>query len=386
MNVMNLINKLLARCKSWVTVMWPRLCAFVDRVLHHTLHLEAKLFGLNAPTTEVDEEFHFAKKGMRILAYGFFGFLIWAAFFPLDKGAPASGVVVSEGNHKVVQYLNGGIVDEIFVNDGDQVKQGQILVKVNATPAQGQVNAMSESISSVQAQNEKLALSISAKKGQLRIINTQLEGLHQMDAEGYVAKNKVLDMERERLRVLDALQADQGQYDKNQGQIAELKERLGILNFDLSNTDITAPVSGTVVNLSVFTKGGVISAGGKLMEIVTADDPLVIDAQLPTQLIDKVYPDLEVEVMFPAFNQNQTPKVYGRVMTISADRLVDEKNGFPYYKIRVQVSPEGLKKLAKFNIRPGMPAEVFVKTGERSLLSYIFKPLFDRSHTALREE
>jgi len=328
----------------------------------------------------------YAKKGMRILLYGLFGFLLWASLVPLDKGAPASGVVVIEGSHKLVQYLAGGIVDEILVKDGDIVKAGQLLVKINPTSALGQANAMQENIAGLEAQSRQNKLSIDSKKSQLHILSRQLEGLRNLDKDGYIPKNKLLDQEREYFRIQDALQADQGQFEKTQRQIAELNEKLGILNFDLSNTEIKAPVGGTVVNLSVFTEGGVVSPGAKLMEIVPLDDPLMVDAQLPTQLIDKVYPGLDVELMFTAFNQNKTPKVYGTVVMVSADRLIEEKSNYPYYKVRVQVTREDMGKLAKYTIRPGMPVEVFIKTGERTLLSYLFKPVIDRMKTALREE
>jgi protease secretion system membrane fusion protein len=357
-----------------------------DLALNKILLLEAKLFGLNVPKTESNSEFYFAKKGMRILVYGLFGFLLWAAFAPLDKGAPASGVVISDGNRKVVQQPASGIIDEILVRDGDRVISGQILIKINPTSALGQVNAMNESLAGLSAQNAQLSISINAKKMQLQIMSQQVIGLKNLSKEGYIARNKLLDFEREVLRTQDALESDQGTFQKNQGQIAELRERISILQFDLENTDIKAPVDGTVVNLSVFTKGAVIPQGGKLLEIVPLNVPLVIDAEVPTQLIDKVYPGLEVELMFTAFNQNKTPKIFGRVHTISADRLIDEKNGFPYYKIRVEVNKDGEKKLKNFNVRPGMSVEVFIKTGERTLLSYLFKPLFDRMHSALREE
>ena len=365
---------------------WVRFYGGISFILNKALYFESRLFGFSTPSVAIDSEFHFAKRGMRVLVYGFLGFLVWAAFAPLDKGAPASGVVVSDGNRKAVQHPAGGIVDDILVRDGDRVTQGQLLIKINPTLALGQVNAMSENLSGLEAQNAQLNLSISAKKKQLQILSQQLAGLRALDKEGYISKNKLLDFEREALRTQDALELDQGTFQKNEGQIAELKERLGILQFDLTNTEVKSPVDGFVVNLSVFTKGGVVPPGGKLLEIVPLNDPLVIDAEVPTQLIDKVHPGLEVELMFTAFNQNKTPKLFGRVQTVSADRLINEKNSFPYYKIRVEVDKDSEKKLAKFNVRPGMPVEVFVKTGERTLLSYLFKPLFDRMHSALREE
>ena len=354
-------------------------------ILTKMLRAETVLFGLGSHS-DLSPEMVYAKKGMRILLYGLFGFLLWASLVPLDKGAPASGVVVIEGSHKLVQYLAGGIVDEILVKDGDIVKAGQLLVKINPTSALGQANAMQENIAGLEAQSRQNKLSIDSKKSQLHILSRQLEGLRNLDKDGYIPKNKLLDQEREYFQIQDALQADQGQFEKTQRQIAELNEKLGILNFDLSNTEIKAPVGGTVVNLSVFTEGGVVSPGAKLMEIVPLDDPLMVDAQLPTQLIDKVYPGLDVELMFTAFNQNKTPKVYGTVVMVSADRLIEEKSNYPYYKVRVQVTREDMGKLAKYTIRPGMPVEVFIKTGERTLLSYLFKPVIDRMKTALREE
>jgi protease secretion system membrane fusion protein len=380
------MKRLINQCKEWTAIIWSKLCAGVSYLMDITLRLEAKLFGLSDHKTQEGSEFYFAKKGMRILVYGLCGFLLWAALAPLDKGAPASGVVISEGNRKSVQHPAGGIVDEILVRDGDLVTSGQILIKINPTAALGQFNAMNESLAGLKDQNNQLSVSINAKKMQLQIMSQQVLGLKNLNKEGYLARNKLLDFEREILRTQDALESDQGIFQKNKGQIAELHERLSILQFDLHNTDIKSPVEGTVVSLSVFTKGAVIPPGGKLLELVPLNDPLVIDAEVPTQLIDKVYPGLEVELMFSAFNQNQTPKIFGTVKTVSADRLVEEKNGFPYYKIRVQVNKDGEKKLSKFNVRPGMPVEVFIKTGERTLLSYLFKPLIDRMHSALREE
>lgn len=90
--------------------------------------------------------------------------------------------------------------------------------------------------------------------------------------------------------------------------------------------------------------------------------------------------------MFTAFNQNKTPKIPGIVSLVSADRLIDKSNGEPYYQMQVTVSPEGIQMLRGEDIRPGMPVEVFVKTGSRSLLSYLFKPVLDRAHTSLTEE
>jgi protease secretion system membrane fusion protein len=347
--------------------------------------MESLIFGLGK-VEDLSPEMAYVRIGMRILIYGFCGFILWAAFAPLDKGSPASGIVVKEGSIKTIQHVSGGIIDEVLVKDGDVVSEGQVLIKVNPTLALSQVNSIRESMKGLEAQSKQLELSMQAKNKQLQVMKGQIEGLRALDKENYIPRAKLWDAERESLRVEDALQSDKGNLERNRSQIAEFTEKLKNLEFDLSNVEIKSPVNGTVVGLSVFTRGGIITPNTRLLEIVPSNDRLVIDAQLPVQLIDKVYPNLEVELMFTSFNQNLTPKAFGKVINVSADRLTDEKNGFSYYKIRVELTEESAKKLAKYNIRPGMPVEVFVKTGERTLFSYIFKPLIDRMHSALREE
>ena len=111
-----------------------------------------------------------------------------------------------------------------------------------------------------------------------------------------------------------------------------------------------------------------------------------VEVKVPVHLIDKVYPELPVEMMFTAFNQRSTPHIPGKVVNVSADRLVEDKTGEPYYRVEAQVTPEGEQMLTTHDVRPGMPVEVLVKTGERSLLNYLFRPILDRANTALVQE
>jgi protease secretion system membrane fusion protein len=122
------------------------------------------------------------------------------------------------------------------------------------------------------------------------------------------------------------------------------------------------------------------------MEIVPSEDALVVEGQVPVHLIDKVHPDLKVELIFSAFNQNLTPHVPGIVTHVSADRLIDEVSRLPYYQIKAKVAPEGMKMISNLQVRPGMPVELFVKTGERTLLNYLLKPILDHIKMAMTEE
>jgi protease secretion system membrane fusion protein len=304
------------------------------------------------------DETHYARVGMLVVAVGFGGFMLWAGLAPLDKGVPAAGVVITDGHRQTIQSAQSGIVKEILVKEGDQVVAGQVLARMNATQQTAQNTALRESIAS--------------KQRQLVLIKEQLAGYRELAKDGYMSRNKLIDAERNYSQVSSAL--------------AEEQAKLPASDFDLSNAELKAPVSGTVANLEVYNPGAVVQAGTKVMEVVPQNMPLVVEAHLPTNMIDKVHKGLPVEVMFPAFNQSTTPSIPATVTRVAANTTQDPKSGISYYKIQVEITPAGKKLLASNQVRPGMPTEVFVVTGERTLLSYLFKPVVDRAHSALREE
>lgn len=316
---------------------------------------------------------HFYNRiGWRVLIWGFGGFLLWASIAPIDRGVTASGWVITDGQRKVIQPLSGGMIEEIYVREGDQVKSGQLLVKLNAVNAVAGLGITQESVTGLESQIAALQNSITQKK-------TQLANLETLANEGYVPRNRVLELRGN-------ISADEANLQGLKKELAGQRERLAPASQELSNTELKSPVDGYVVNLQVFTKGGVVSPGAKVMEVVPVDQPLIIEAQLPVHLIDKVYEGLEVEMMFTAFNQNRTPHIPGIVTVVGDDRIVDERSGMPYFKLLAEATPEGKKLLGDHKVRPGMPVDVFVKTGERTMLSYLLKPLIDRMHSAMREE
>ena len=124
------------------------------------------------------------------------------------------------------------------------------------------------------------------------------------------------------------------------------------------------------------------------MDIVPSDDALIVEGQLPVNMVDKVHKGLPVDMIFSAFNTNKTPHLPGVVTQVSADRTVDEKTGMAFYKVRAKVTPEGVAIIdkKKLDIQSGMPVEMMVKTGERTMMSYLMKPVFDRAKTSLSED
>jgi membrane fusion protein, protease secretion system len=412
---------------------------------------------------------------------GIVGFLLWASLAPLDKGVPMDGAVAKESNRKAVQHLQGGAIDDILVKDGDTVKAGQVLVRMNGVTAgsqaeitrvqyftaravearliaerdgkasvtfpdalasekadervkdsvklqtqlfasrrsalQSELAAIDETIAGIKVQVNGTEASRDSKKEQIAILKEQLGNMRELSKDGYVARSRLLDLERAYAQTSGALAEDVGNIGRARRQIAELglkrsqrlqefqrevrtqlsdiqkeadalESRMKAEQFVVQNIDIKSPVDGVVMGMQVFTKGGVVPAGFKLMDVVPTGDALVVEGHLPVNLVDKVHPGLKVDLIFSAFNANKTPQIPGEVTTVSADRFVDEKSGMPYYKVSAKVTKEGLKMIAdhKMEVRPGMPVNLFVKTGERTMMSYLLKPLFDRAKTSMTEE
>jgi protease secretion system membrane fusion protein len=423
----------------------------------------------------------FSRAGWLIVLLGVGGFLVWALLAPLDKGVPMMGTVAKESNRQAVQHQLGGTIQQILVHDGDVVKAGQVLVRMNPIVAQSAVEmtdsqylsalamearltaegagaktikfpaelekrrgephvaevmglqsqllasrqgalqnelgSVDENVAGLKLQIQGLQESRDSKKEQMAILKEQLGGMRDLAKEGYVARNRLLDLERTYAQLSGALSEDIGNIGRAQRQVTEMalrkaqriqdyqKEvrtqlsdvqreaetqgaRLQAQNFELANVEVKAPADGTVVGLNVFTPGGVVPPGYKMMDIVPSDDPMVVEGQLPVHLIDRVHAGLKTEIIFSAFNANKTPHIPGVVEQVAADRTVEERTGQPYYKVRVKVTPEGAKMVAEhhLNIRSGMPAELFVKTGERTMMNYLLKPVMDRAKSALSEE
>jgi protease secretion system membrane fusion protein len=434
-----------------------------------------------SPLTVNTDAGAYSRLGWIIVVVGIVGFLLWASLAPLDKGVPMDGAVAKESNRKAVQHLQGGTVEDILVKEGQTVKSGQVLVRMNGVTAgsqaeitrvqyftaravearltaerdgkgsvtfpptlvsakadervaetvnlqtqlfssrrsalQSELAAIDETIAGIKVQVNGTEASRDSKKEQIAILKEQLGNMRELSKEGYVARSRLLDLERSYAQTSGALAEDVGNIGRARRQIAELglkrsqrlqefqrevrtqlaevqkeaealESRMRAEDFVVQNIDIKSPVDGVVMGMQVFTKGGVVPAGFKLMDVVPTGDALVVEGQLPVNLVDKVHPGLKVDLIFSAFNVNKTPQIPGEVSTVSADRFTDEKSGMPYYKVSAKVTPAGLKMIAdnKMEVRPGMPVNLFVKTGERTMMSYLLKPLFDRAKTSMTEE
>lgn len=190
---------------------------------------------------------------------------------------------------------------------------------------------------------------------------------------------KITNLDNRRLREVT------GELREVEGRLSDLRERLAFARDVLERTRVVAPVSGTVVNLRVFTPGGVVEAGQKLLELVPSEAPLLIKARVSPADIDVVSVGLEAQVHLTAFSRLTTPPLTGRVVGVSADRLVNEAQGLAWYEARVALDASQ-PELSGLELVPGMPAEVMIVTGQRTPLEYLLKPVLVSLGRSLREQ
>ncbi|MDE1569607.1 HlyD family type I secretion periplasmic adaptor subunit [Aquabacter sp. P-9] len=405
----------------------------------------------------------------------------WAAMASIDSAVIASGVVSVESKRQVVQHLEGGIVSEILVKDGQEVKQGQVLFRLDSTTSRanfesvraqldtlvamearleaergqasaitfppellsrageptvkaaladqqaqfrdrkasmdGQIDILNSRIRQGQRELEGLARERDSADQQLYFIDDELAGIRALNDKGLVSKPRLAQLQREKARLEGTVgrnMADAAKAETNIGEmslqiqqlrqkqqeevaaqiadtrqkIADLREKLSVAQNVLKRIDIRAPRDGVVQNINqkIYTVGAVVRPGDTMLEIVPQNDELIVDAQVPTTDIDRLHNGVTgVEVRFPAFHSRTTPLILGELRTVSPDRLVNESTHEPYYQAVVAVNSTDLPDDMKARLRPGMPAEVVFTTGERTVMSYLTRPLTDALLKSFRE-
>ena len=421
-----------------------------------------------------------ARTGLLVLAVGFGGFLLWAGLAPLDEGVPTMGTVTLDTKRKTVQHLSGGIVKEVLVQEGQQVKEGETMLRLEAAVAKAnyeavrqrylgframqsrlfaeqtgrdvidfhpdvkaavndplisqQVNtqqqliqarraALSADLQGIEESSQGLKEQLGSyqnilvqRRNQLSLLNEELTNTRGMVKEGYAPRNRQLELERMVAESNAAIADLTGNSLRVSRQVAELSQRamsrkqeyrkeiesqladvtrevqsdaekFKAVTADLSRMEIKAPASGQVVGLTVQTVGAVLQPGQKLLDVVPDNQTLLLEAHIPPHLIDKVQTGLSADIRFNSFAHSPQLVVEGKVMSVSGDLLSDpQQPQFVYYLARVQVTSAGMKTLGARQMQPGMPAEVVIKTGERSLLTYLMHPLTKRMAASMKEE
>lgn len=411
---------------------------------------------------------------------GFAGFIAWASWAPLNEGVPCQAVVVIDTKRKAIQHLNGGIVSEVLVKEGQHVEAQAVLMRLDpastragyqtvrqhylglramegrleaeqldrpaivyhedvrqaaddpAVQAQiaNQEQLFRASTAALQAETQAIEQNIrgdlallagyqqvqDSRLRQLNSLEQELGSMRDLVNDGYAPRNKQLELERALADANAALAEVQGNIAKTQRTVSELKlravqrreefrrdldsqlaeirrelqgdaDKLGAARGDMARTEIRAPVSGQVVGLAVQSVGAVIQPGQKVMDIVPADEPMLLEARIAPHLIDRIHAGLVTDVRFSAFAHTPQLVLPGTISSVSADVVADPQINQPYYLARIALTPEGMAQLGDTQrLQAGMPAEVVIKTGERSLLTYMLYPLVRRLSAAMKEE
>jgi len=421
----------------------------------------------------------YRRLGLIILLVAFGGFGTWALTASLAVAVVAPGNVSMESFKRTVQHLEGGIVREILVEDGDKVEAGEPLIVLSDTQAraqldiarsqylinramesrllaeqegselvvfpeelqnvdsprvqqvlavqqslfmarreslQGALQSLDQQIQQMREQIEGLEAQIGINRQRVNSLKAEAEDFRSLYREGLGDNQRLRELERQVLeyegRIAEhrsqiaslksqisenqlqkevrrqEFQSEVGEQLRNaQAQIAEAEEQITSLSDQVSRTTIEAPVSGTVVGRQVHTIGAVIRGGDPIMDIVPAGDGFVVEARVPNRDIDNIYIGQSATIRFSAFNQRLSNEIDGEVIHVSADSFEDEATGQMYYKARVRVTEEGQKDMTEqMQLLSGMPAEVLIRTGERTFASYIAKPITDMLARAMREE
>jgi len=404
----------------------------------------------------------------------------WAATAEISGALIAPGSVVVDSNVKKVQHPTGGVVGEVKVQDGDRVKSGDIVVRLDETVTranlaivlkglneltarkarleaerdgldsipvpkdfadrlgdpdvaaplaserklfelrrtarQGQKAQLRERIAQLKEEIAGLTAQQQAKTNEVTLIKRELEGVRdlwekklvpitrltqlereatrlegergQLVASGAQAKGKIVEIELQIIQIdQDASSEVAKELREIDGKIGEFIERKVTAEDQLKRIDIRAPQDGFVFQSTVHTVGGVITGGEQIMLIVPAADNLTVEAKVEPKDIDRLQLGQRVVLRFSSFNQRTTPEIDGKVSRISADAQTDQRTGATYYVIRVGMTDAEVGKLGSdVKLTPGMPVEAFVQTGDRTMMSYLMKPLSDQLMRAFREK
>ncbi|KFC75905.1 Type I secretion membrane fusion protein, HlyD family [Bosea sp. LC85] len=447
------------------------------------MHGNRKLAGPGSPgsseATEPRESIRYEAivGGLTIgLFFGAFG--TWAVTAPLNGAVIANGVVKVEGNRKSVQHLDGGIVRELRVKEGDRVKLADTLIVLDRTQAQTEHDVLSQQYLVLRATEERLKAELNhapamdipadlkgrmaeqdvssvwngqvlqfesrlaalegqrsvireriaqlghqiaggeaqarALRAQLISVQKELQSLIPLAKQGLIAQPRFLQVERAADGLEGQIAETLANIARSRQAIAEQRQQIAQLTNDrlaevtrelkeshakrlelipkifnaqavLRRTEIQAPYSGRIVGLNVFSVGGVVNRGDKILDIVPEEETLIVEAQFSVEDISDVRLQARAEVHLTAYKQRIIPMIHGTVIQIGADRLTDSKTGNPYYVALVRVDEAELADLPNIQLYPGMPATVMIPTTERTAFDYLVGPLVASFNQSFRQ-
>jgi HlyD family type I secretion membrane fusion protein len=417
--------------------------------------------------------------GCLIIGMFFGGFGTWAVTAPLNGAVVANAVLKVEGNRKSVQHLDGGIVKELRIKEGDRIVAGDVLVVLDDTQAraefdvltqqyavlratevrllaelahakelvmpaellarhddpyvkgiwsgqvkqfesrraaiEGQRSVIREKINQLKSQIVGAEAQVKSFSDQITSVRGEAENIAPLVERGLLPRPRLLQLERSSFGLEGQIADANASIAKFRQAIAEQELQIAQLDNDqmtdvtkdlretqakllevipkamnakavLGRMEIRSPYAGRVVALNVFSVGGVIQRGDKILDIVPEQDTLTVEAQVAVEDISDVHPDMRAEVHLTAYKQRITPIIHGYVIQISADRLTDAKTNNPYYVASIRLDASELAEVPNIRLYPGMPATVMIPTTSRTAFDYFVGPLLMSFNHAFRQK
>jgi len=375
---------------------------------------------------------------------GFGGFMLWGSLAPLEEGVAASGQIVVEDNRQLVQHLEGGIVSEIKVREGQMVEKGDVLVILKKTASLSnrdqvvqEYGALAASVARLKAlqsgttkpsfgvldtldlgseeridiinretglfhqQRNALSADIAvlsaritaAKQTQIsqvtsseRLVATLEGDIARLQSQGDDAKASELDFQAQitQLRARSA-QENAANLLSTSAELLAAQERLNAAQDILDRSVIFAPVSGEVLNMAFSTIGGVVRSGETLMEIVPSIGEVTASVQIAATDRSSIFEGQLVRTQFSSYKGWQAPRLEGEIIDVSADLKTDPVTAVSYYEARIRVPASEIAKTTNVDVIPGMPVDAFIFSGKsRTMLDYLLEPLGESLFRGLR--
>ncbi len=402
----------------------------------------------------------------------------WSAWAPLAAATQASGSLVVEGSRRTVQHLEGGIIREFLVRDGDRVVENQVLVRLDDTQTAATAEALRGAVDGFRALDARLAAErieadrvtfpddLSQRRGEQRVaeilagqeaifssrqialdgqssilrqriaqlraeirsyeaqmkshddqlffVRAEIDDVRGLVEKGLERRPRMLALQRtaaqlvggrdqqlgliakaeqtiqetelQLLQLRNARQAEITTEQRDlQTRLADVEERLRAASDVQRRRDVLAPVAGTITSLRFHTIGGVVRAGEPLLDVVPTEEGLVVEVRILPNDINSVSVDMPAEIRLTAFRQRVVPAVHGKVIYVAADVESDPRTMQSFYRAKIRIDPSQLAALEDVALAPGMPADVMISAGSRTLLRYLAQPLLDSFHRAFRE-
>jgi HlyD family secretion protein len=418
--------------------------------------------------------------GLSMIIILFGGGILWSYFAQISGAVIAQGAITIAGKPKTIQHADSGVVKFIYIEAGDRVKKGDILIELDSTTIAANLAIYRTRLRDAIVRKSRLLAELERKAGfegpnltdtdlfklgdsqdaikqqkilmearlqtrdgeisqyddKLLQIENQITGtkglreqkllqigvyvkerssINSLIQKNIVAKNQLLTFDRamsdlkgqvaeqdsEIARLENSIsetKSARAQVDKQlrekviteiedtESKIDEMKQQILATDLQMQRTSIRAPIDGVIHELAMHTIGGVVQPGQAIMQIIPVGDDLEIEVHADPRFVDEITTNRQAMVKFPSFHQRNMPEIFGSVIQISPSSIVDERTGASFYRVKISIPKSEKLKLGKHELIPGMPVEAVMPTVDRTVLSYLVKPLMDQMQHAMREE